>query len=140
MGDKLFESGTSRSLFVVEVLLGGKREQGKIMLVMFTVVLYNAEREAQVTARYYYDLTTLKVLCHDLWEARRADFKESKGTGGKPQRHITISPAEAGGYRVKIDHTGGGILAACTLKRPQRIHLCSRVQPTTWADPHSATG
>ena len=109
MGDKLFKSGTSRSLFVVEALLGGKDEQGEEQdKVMFTIVLYNAEKEAQVTVRYYFDLTTLKVLCHDWWEGKRVDFKESKGTGGKPQRHITISPAEAGGYRGKIDHTGGG--------------------------------
>lgn len=60
MGDKVFKSGTPRSLFVVEALLGGEDEQGEEQdKVMFTVVLYNAEREAQVAVRHYFDLARM---------------------------------------------------------------------------------
>jgi hypothetical protein len=60
MGDKMFKSGTPRSLFVVEALLGGKDQQGAGQdRVMFIVGLYNAEREAQVAVRHYFDLARM---------------------------------------------------------------------------------
>ena len=81
----------------------GKR-RNKIGLVM---VLRDAQNKAVKTLRYYVDIASVKVLCHDLWNLRLKDEVNEYKKTEKAERALRITPKEQS-YRFSVMNTVEG--------------------------------
>ena len=76
----------------------------KIGLVM---VLRDAQNKAVKTLRYYVDIPSVKVLCHDLWNLRLKDEVNEYKKTEKAERALRITPKEQS-YRFSVMNTVEG--------------------------------
>lgn len=105
---ELFKTANAQASFIAEALLGFKAENGETYnKLVLAIVKRDHDNKALQTVRYFVDIPSAKVICHDLWEGTLTEEKsEYKRLSGK-ERALSIKPLDAGGYRFSVMNVEG---------------------------------
>ena len=103
MGIELYKTANAQTSFICEAILGNADKDGRVYnKVALVLVLRDQADKAVKTLRYYLDIPSIKVFCHDFWDERLTqEVNEYKKTS-KAERALKITPKNDFGYRIAI--------------------------------------